>query len=74
MSIHEVKRAIAELPPEEQDELAAWFEQRREVEEGPEFEPVPYERIAHLAGSLHGPGDLLSNPAHMEEYGKGARR
>jgi len=29
-----------------------------------------YEAIADLVGSVQGPGDLLSNPKHMEDFGK----
>jgi hypothetical protein len=35
--------------------------------------PAPgsmYEAIADLVGSVEGPGDLLSNPKYMEDFGK----
>jgi hypothetical protein len=35
--------------------------------------PAPgsmYEAIKDLIGSVEGPGDLLSNPKHMDDFGK----
>jgi hypothetical protein len=32
--------------------------------------PSLYERIKHLAGVIDGPGDLSTNPKHMEGYGR----
>ncbi len=39
------------------------------------FEPVPYERIAHLAGVLKGgPHDLASNKRYLEGLGERSMR
>ena len=32
-----------------------------------------YDRVKHLMGSINGPGDLSTNPRHMEGYGKSRR-
>ena len=32
-----------------------------------------YERVKHLIGSIDGPGDLSTNPRHMEGYGRSRR-
>ena len=32
-----------------------------------------YERVRHLIGSIDGPGDLSTNPRHMEGYGRSRR-
>ncbi len=38
------------------------------------LEPVPFERIKHLAGILEGPGDLSTNPNYMEGFGRSSLR
>ncbi len=40
----------------------------------PGVKRVPYERIKHLAGIGKGPGDLLSNPKYMDDFGKSSMR
>jgi hypothetical protein len=35
---------------------------------------VPFARIAHLVGTGEGPGDLSTNPAHLDDFGRGAMR
>ncbi len=32
--------------------------------------PTAWELVKHLAGTVHGPPDLLTNPEHMEDFGK----
>lgn len=54
--LHELEE-IQQTKAEKQDELTS-------------SELIPFEHIQHLAGSLEGPGDLSTNPIHMEGFGQ----
>lgn len=72
MSIQEIKEAVGAMPPKER---AAFFDWVDSVRETPEPAPVPYERIAHLAG-IHkgGPRDLSTNKRYLEGLGESSLR
>ena len=74
MSIQEILAVIDQLPPEQRQEVRDALNRQQkssaEARELAEFEPVPFERIKHLAGSYEGPGDLSTNPKYMQDFGK----
>lgn len=68
MSIQEMKQAVADMPPDERAEFAAWLNEH--WTEQPR--PVTFEDIKHLVGIGKGPGDLATNPNYMDDYGQGS--
>lgn len=80
MSIQEIERAIATVPLEEARRLRRLLDRRlaqegARPEEAAEYEPVPYERIAHLSGVFKGgPTDLASNKRYLEGLGERSMR
>ena len=82
MSIQEMKEAVSRMPPDELASFSAWFKAYEAEKEGerqhsaplPEFEPVPYERIAHLLGTGEGPSDLARNKAYLKGLGESSMR
>ena len=78
MSVQEILTAINQLPEAERQQVRDALNHQQkssaEARELPEFEPVPFERIKHLAGSYEGPGDLSTNPKHMEGFGQSSLR
>ncbi|MEM9996516.1 MAG: hypothetical protein AAF809_02355 [Bacteroidota bacterium] len=83
MSIREIKAAIAALSPAEVANLAAWLSSQQagdgaveEVQEPEANQPDPsvYDLIEDLVGSVEGPGDLSTNPAYMEDFGRSPMR
>jgi hypothetical protein len=89
-AIEQLWRRLGELPSDQREAMAArlleawdalqWNEQPSASAEAEKSdssaEPVPYERIEHLVGSIEGLGDLSgANPTkYMEGFGESRRR
>lgn len=70
MSVQEIERAIPALGAEALRRLQALVEAQLRLEAEAD-EPVPYERIAHLAGVFgDAPADLSSNKRYLEGLGQ----
>ena len=82
MSIQELEAAARALPLDQARHLQRVLDERLGEDAGgdgaplpkktpKEYEPVPYERIAHLAGIVSsGRGDLASNKEYLRDLGK----
>ncbi|MGI9176037.1 MAG: hypothetical protein ACR2GR_12040 [Rhodothermales bacterium] len=76
MSVQELEKAVAKLPPDELADFGAWFDayRERETNEAEERKPVTFEDIKHLLGRGQGPGDLSTNPKYMDDFGQSSMR
>lgn len=77
-TFEKLQNELGQLPADRREAWAAHFLHELE-EESQEFvsplpDPIPFERIEHLLGSLEGPGDLSTNPKYMEGFGESSRR
>ncbi len=79
----QLHQKLEALPPRDREAVAAYLLAEWEAREGrhagwqrperqpPALEPVPYSRIAHLAGVLEGgPPDLSTNKRYLEGLGR----
>lgn len=80
MSFAELKNAVASLPPDKLGEFRAWLDSYtggdtagRDAGEVTEAEStVTFRAIRHLVGIGEGSGDLVTNPKHLDDFGRGS--
>ncbi|MEO1582124.1 MAG: hypothetical protein AAFR91_09750 [Pseudomonadota bacterium] len=78
MSLDELKDAVASLPPDKLGEFRAWFDSYmggdtagRDADEVTEAEStVTFHAIRHLVGIGEGSDDLVTNPKHLDNFGR----